>query len=120
MAWLIYTLAVLMWLTTAAFSCARGGNVTSRKLRRSCHTLPDSQDEKPLAVSNINARILTVAVSCGLSIIGLLLGAGEDVFQLNSSHAAQTDRAVAAERLRRQRALTGALNEKLDRRLPVM
>ena len=52
--------------------------------------------------------------------IGQLLCAREDVFQLKFGRAAQTDRVVVAERLRRQRALTGAPHEKLDRRLPVM
>ena len=52
--------------------------------------------------------------------IGQLLCAREDVFQLKFSRAAQTDRVVVAERLRRQRALAGAPDEELDRRLPII
>ena len=57
-----------------------------------------------------SAAILTEAVRLSQDMIGRLLSAGVDLFQLNFSHVTQPDHVVVAEHIRRQRAFAGTPN----------
>ena len=54
-----------------------------------------------------SAAILTEAVRLSQEMIGRLLSAGVDLFQLNFSHVTQAYHVVVAEHIRRQSAFAG-------------
>ena len=104
-----------MWLTNVALGFGPSGIMTPRRLSWPCHTLPDSWDAKPSTCSNISVATLAATVRQSQDMIGRLLSAGVDPFQLNFGHAAQTDHAMVAQYIRRQRAFAGKPDRELGR-----